>query len=276
MKITAIIPTYNREGFFQEAVWSVLLQSFKVAEIILVDDGSTDRTPLYASIFEKKIKYIRIPHRGVSGARNLGMKNATSEWFAFLDSDDLWLPRKIEAQVNFHLQNKDILISQTDEIWIRKGKFVNPQKKHLKYGDDFFERSLQRCLISPSAVMIHRKVIEDVGLFDETLPACEDYDLWLRLLLKYRVGFISKKLIVKRGGHPDQLSHTIPLLDKYRVYALEKVLNFTDDEKIRELIIKEMKKKLTILLKGAIKRGKIKDARFYNDKLRKLEEEKNG
>lgn len=223
---SVVIPTFNRVHLVNRAVESVLSQTFTDYECIVIDDGSTDETSQVLSPHSKTIRYIYTQHGGVSKARNVGIQNAHGEWIAFLDSDDVWLPSKLEMQYEYITAHPEIYIHQTDELWIRKGRRVNPKKKHEKKEGHIFEYCLHLCLVSPSAVVVHRSVFENVGVFDEHMPVCEDYDLWLRVAWQYYIGFISKKLIVKYGGHSDQLSASLWGMDRYRVYALCKLLAY--------------------------------------------------
>ena len=265
MLVSIIIPVYNRASFVPKAVESVLMQTFKSFELIIVDDNSDDET--YFSILpylkDRRISYHYLKkNRGVSFSRNFGIKIAKGKLIAFLDSDDYWLPEKLEKQIEY-MKEKNFKICQTDEIWIRRGKFVNPKKKHQKIEGDIFDKSLELCIVSPSAVLIKKEIFDEVGLFDENLPACEDYDLWLRISLKYKVGLLNEKLIVKRNGQDDQLS-AIKGLDKFRIYSLLKLLkNENLDEKRKKKVINVLTKKCQIYLNGLLKRGKIKEAEKY-------------
>ncbi len=256
---SVIIPTYNRSGPVCGAVRSVLAQTFPDYELILVDDGSTDDTPLRAGGFGSPVRYVRQQHRGVSAARNLGISLAKGEYIAFLDSDDLWLPGKLSAQREFIASNPEFRLHQTGEIWIRNGTRVNPKSRHHQREGMIFSESLNLCLISPSAAALHRSVFEDFGLFDESLPACEDYDLWLRITLEEPVGLVKSGLVVRHGGHEDQLSRKHWGMDRFRVYSILKLLEarsgaMTVDNRFRaERVLME---KLHILKQGAMKRGK--------------------
>lgn len=246
-----------------KAVESVLKQTYPDFELIVVDDGSDDSTPELLKQFANKITILTQTNKGVSAARNSGIKVAKGQLIAFLDSDDLWLPDKLKYQVDFFLNNPAALICQTEEIWIRNGKRVNPKKRHKKTNGMIFEQSLALCLISPSAVMLKRTLLNEVGLFDEKLPACEDYDLWLRICWKYPVFLIDEPLIIKYGGHSDQLSKW-PELDKYRIIALCKILdsgqlNFNQ----HEAAVKMLSKKCQIYANGCAKRKRYKDAKYY-------------
>ncbi len=224
--ISVIIPTFNRAVLLAEAVSSVLDQKdlAQKMEVIVVDDGSTDNTARALAPLAGKIDYIRREHGGVSAARNLGILHSHGEWIAFLDSDDLWLPQKLGRQMKFFSDNPDLFICQTQEVWIRNGSRINPRKYHKKPAGNCFSLLLQRCLVSPSAVVIHKKVLDFSGLFDESLPACEDYDLWLRIGCRFPLGLVDAPLVIKRGGHSDQLSATTGNLDRYRIEAIVKSL----------------------------------------------------
>ena len=262
--VSVIIPTYNRSSLVLEAVESVFKQTFVDFELIVVDDGSIDGTAEALNQYKGQVVYSFQDNRGVSTARNLGIQMARGQWIAFLDSDDLWLPGKLDSQIQFFSQNPEALICQTEEIWIRNGRRFNPLKKHQKYSGDIFVPSLRLCLVSPSAVMIKRDLFERVGYFDEALPACEDYDLWLRISAQFPIFLIDQPLVVKRGGHPDQLSRTTPTLDRFRIQALVKILNsgrLTVSQ--YDLAYKELETKCRIYGQGCLKRGRIEEGNLY-------------
>jgi len=263
--VSVIIPTFNRAQRVARAVSSVLSQDFSDLEIIVVDDGSTDGTQGVLAEFSHKINILtHSSNLGVSAARNTGIKGSSAEFISFLDSDDYWRPEKLGEQIAFFERNPQGAVCQTEEIWIRKGHRVNPQKKHLKPSGDIFVPSLKLCLISPSAVMLKRSVLEHVGLFDESLPVCEDYDLWLRIACRYPVYLIKKPLVVKEGGHPDQLSTRYRAMDRFRIQALIKLINSGAlNERQRQAALEELASKCQIYGNGCLKRGKEKEAEFY-------------
>jgi len=261
--VSVIIPTHNRGWILNDAIGSVLAQEYANYELIVVDDGSTDHTSKILDECPDTIKIIRQENAGVSAARNQGIRSASGDLIAFLDSDDLWLPQKLTRQIVFFESNPDALICQTEEIWVRNGVRVNPKKRHKKESGIIFERSLALCLVSPSAVMIRRRLFDEVGLFDESLPACEDYDLWLRIGYRYPVYLIDPPLIVKRGGHSDQLSKS-PGLDRHRIYALKKLLdNAPLSTRQFEAAANMLIEKCTIYASGCSKRGKDSEAAHY-------------
>ena len=263
-RVSVIIPTYNRAAAVQEAVASVLAQTCRDFELLVVDDGSTDGTAAALARCGGEIRVLRSPRRqGVSAARNAGIAAARGEWLAFLDSDDLWLPEKLARQMAFMSAHPGLLLSQTEEIWMRWGVKVNPPRSHGKEGGRIFLRSLERCLVSPSAVVLHRRLLEDHGGFDEDLPAAEDYDLWLRLSWRYEVGFLPEPLIIKRGGHADQLSRQWGL-DRWRIRALQKILAEPElPQPYRRAARRMLEKKSAIYAQGCEKRGKTAEARHY-------------
>ena len=261
MKISVIIPTYNREKFLNKTIDSVLNQTVQADEIIIIDDGSTDDTKTFISNYhDDKIKYIYQQNNGVSNARNTGIQRSKNKWLCFLDSDDIWEINKLELQIKFHKENKHILFSHTDELWMFNQKIINQKKHQLKPSGFCFEQNIPNTLIGASTVMIHKKILEDIGYFDEELIACEDYDLWLRILRKYELGLINQKLITKIAGHEKQLSFTTKLMDTYRIKALQKHLNTEYHKEITSEIVK----KCDILIKGAKKHNNPKIEVYYS------------
>ncbi len=254
-EVSVIIPTYNRREFVREALASVYAQTFLDFELIVVDDGSTDDTEAVVHEFSEA-RYLWQENRGVSAARNAGAAASCGPLLAFLDSDDLWQPGKLAAQVAFFQAYPEARICQTEEIWLRNGIRVNPHRKHRKPSGDIFARSLELCLVSPSAVMLRRTFFEQLGGFDENLPACEDYDLWLRIAVQEPVHLLNEPLVIKRGGHADQLSHRFWGMDRFRVHALSKLLDSgTLSLEQRAQAVATLQAKCAILVQGAQKRG---------------------
>jgi glycosyltransferase involved in cell wall biosynthesis len=263
--VSVILPTYNRAWCLSRAVDSVLNQTVTDFELIVVDDGSSDDTVRLLADYGAALKVIHQSNRGVSAARNAGIGAARGRWVALLDSDDHWLPAKLATQIGWFRAHPDYRICQTEEIWIRGGQRVNPKKRHKKYGGFIFERCLPLCLVSPSAVMMARSLIEAVGGFDEALPACEDYDLWLRISRTHPIGLVEAPLVVKTGGHGDQLSRT-PELDKYRIQALAKLLCggvLTPSQ--HKAAWKMLATKVGVYAGGCRKRGRVAEAERLED-----------
>ncbi len=266
--ISVIIPTYNRAFFLKRAITSVLAQSFREVELIVVDDGSGDNTlEIVQSFTDKRLIYYYQENKGVSAARNFGITMASGQYIALLDSDDYWLPKKLEFQIKF-MREGGFRISQTNESWIRNGRRVNPRNKHQKPSGWIFEKSLELCLVSPSCVVMESELVHQGYIFNENLIACEDYDLWLRISLKYPIGLLPLELTVKTGGHADQLSRKIIGLDLFRIYSLlglEKKNHMTPDKrsKLQEVLLR----KAGIYFRGCIKRGRLEEASRIRDLL---------
>ena len=256
MNISVIIPTWNRAGHITAALQSVFAQTRLPTEVIVVDDGSEDDTRTRVLGKFPEVRYIYQQNRGVSSARNTGIRMASGDWIALLDSDDRWQADKLALQCR-HLQDQpSYRMAHCDEIWIRNGIRVNPMKKHAKQGGHIFRHCLPLCAISPSAALIHRSVFDAVGLFDEQLPACEDYDLWLRICARYPVLFTDEALVIKTGGHADQLSRRYWGMDRFRIHALDNILSANvlgpDDYAAARATLLD---KLAIVIKGAVKHG---------------------
>ena len=269
-QVSVIIPTYNRGWILREAVDSVLAQEYTDYELIVVDDGSTDDTREILDSYGQDLFVFQQPNKGVSAARNRGLAESSAQLVAFLDSDDLWLPQKLTRQAEFFTINPAALICQTEETWVRNGVRVNPKRRHHKFSGKIFMPSLALCLVSPSAVMIRKTLFDTVGLFDESLPACEDYDLWLRVSCRYPVFLIDEPLIIKRGGHEDQLSKAAGL-DKYRIQSLKKLIEsgpLTESQK--HAAIKTLQEKSTIYAGGCRKRGRADEAKYYEELVRSI------
>lgn len=264
--VSVIIPVYNRPVKVARAIYSVLNQEILPQEIIVVNDGSDDETSSVLDTFSADIRVLYQDNKGVSAARNLGILAAEGNWIAFLDSDDEWKPDKLKKQLRYLREHPDICILQTDEIWIRKGKRVNPGKKYTKKGGDIFEECLPYCIVSPSTILCKKSLFDTIGGFDESLPVCEDYDLWLRIAAKYPIPLLPDATIFKHGGHTNQLSLTIPAMDRYRVRSLEKILKTEPlTETQRNALLHVLIQKLTYLRDGALRQGM--DVSGYAEKI---------
>jgi len=272
--VSVVIPTFNRWPLVAEAVNSVLAQSHRDCEVIVVDDGSTDATASQLAKLASRLKLFVTERRGVSAARNFGVSQSRGHYIAFLDSDDLWLRRKLERQTRFMDEHPEFHICQTDEIWIRKGVRVNPRAIHQKTSGDIFKRSLELCLVSPSAVMMTRALFDRTGGFDEAFPVCEDYDLWLRISAQHQVALVPDRLTIKRGGHADQLSRSVWGMDRYRILALQKLLRSNLDRSQQAAAFKMLRQKVAIVAAGARKRGREQDAQSLEAMVAEFEQEK--
>lgn len=261
--VSVIIPTHNRVKSLDIAINSVKNQTYTADEIIIVDDGSTDGTSKWCKQTHPDAILITQENQGVSHARNRAIEIAKGSWIALLDSDDRWYPDKLKVQMKAIADNPGLRFCHCDEHWIRNGKRVNPKLKHQKYGGHIFEHCLPLCAISPSASLLHRSLFAELGLFDESLPACEDYDLWLRISCQEQVLFVDQALLEKTGGHEDQLSQRYPAMDQYRLIALAKILRGgTLTTRQYEQASTTFHEKLRVFCLGAKKRGRDETIQF--------------
>ncbi len=273
-RVSVVIPTRDRREFVQEAVASVLGQTHRDLELVVVDNGSSDGTAaaLRRRFSDSRLRVVEQDHLGVSAARNRGVRETSGEWVAFLDSDDLWLPAKLERQLEALKLRPEHPACYTEEIWYRNGRRVNPRRIHAKYSGWIFERCLPLCIISPSSILMRREVFEDLGGFDESLPACEDYDLWLRLAARHPVLLVEEPLIVKRNGHEGQLSQALPALDRFRVRALWKAAyDPSVPDPLRRRALEMLALKARIVAQGARKRGCGERARSFEHSVQEAE-----
>ena len=268
-KISVVIPTLNRINTLQRALDSVINQTYKPAEIIVVDNGSSDGTLKFLREQYPKITILTENKIGVSSARNKGIKKSINQWIALLDSDDAWHPRKLEIQTSMlDSALKEYNLIHTDEIWFRNNKHINQMKKHKKQGGYIFERCLSLCCISPSSVLFKKNILDKVGLFDESLPVCEDYDMWLKICSSEEVLFAQDKLTYKYGGHKDQLSKSYWGMDRFRIKSIENIINNFDlTYKQKKQAKKELIKKLKIIINGAFKRNNLSIVNEFSTKL---------
>lgn len=242
--ISVVITTYNRAHLLPRAIKSVLKQTLKPLEIIVVDDGSSDTTSEVIKAFPT-IRYIKKENAGISSARNYGIKAAKGRYIAFLDDDDVWLEDKLKLQ---YAQKSDF--SHTNEIWIHNNKEVQQKAHHKKPEGWCFYENINFCKISPSTVMIKKEIFEIVGFFDESLEVCEDYDMWLRILKSYPITLVTDTLTIKNAGESQQLGFKYFAMDKFRIQTLAK---FSYDLKVKAML----EKKVSILKKGALKHNNL-------------------
>lgn len=263
--VSIIIPTHNRAGFLVRAVDSVLAQTYRNFELIVVDDGSTDSTSQLLAAYGREVTVVRQENRGPAAARNLGIRQARHPLLAFLDSDDRFAPEKLALQVAAMEAAPAALLSHTQEVWYRNGSHLNQKKIHAKGQGDIFARSLRLCVVGMSTVMARRTFFVQVGLFDEELPCCEDYDLWLRASVRHSFLLVDRPLTFKEGGRPDQVSVRFRLgMDRFRIRSLEKLLAgpFLDPPR-RRLACAELARKARIYGNGCLKHGREKEGRRF-------------
>lgn len=275
MIIDVVLPTFNRAHFLKRSVESILNQTYQKLNLIIIDDGSTDQTfdvlmPYLKN--DERVTYHKTQNWGVSAARNKGVSLAQNQWIAFCDSDDEWLPHKLETQVHSLKLNPDLSFCHSNEIWMNLNIKINQSQKFNKNPQKcqktLFKNSLQHCLISPSTVMIKKDLFFHHHGFDENLLICEDYDLWNIILATAPIGFIEDELIIKHGGHLDQLSKQSPSLDFYRVKSLVKLyLNPKLPEFHKSLVLDTLKIKSDRLLSTLKKHQRLEDYQLIKDLL---------
>ena len=269
IKVSVIIPTLNRRELIKRAIDSVLYQTHPIYEIIVVDNGSTDSTVAMLCENYPSVKVLEENQRGVSYARNTGIRSSKGDWIALLDSDDAWSAQKTERQLDLYSSiGKDYRLIHTSEIWYKHDKLLNQKKQHKKSGGDVFQECVKLCCISPSSSLIRRDLFSDIGYFDEKLPACEDYDFWLRLSSREEVLFVNEPLTIKYGGHINQLSKKYWGMDRFRVTALEKIIK---QGKLTEhqfnIAFQSLLLRLNIIYEGARKRKNTEIEKMYLNKL---------
>ncbi len=256
---SVVIPSYNRSELLVRAVLSVLNQTFKNFEIIIIDDGSDDDTQKkMASYINDQVRYFYQKNSGVSASRNLGVSHARASWICFLDSDDEWHEVKLKEHFDFISKNPSYLWHCTREIWVRNNKRVNQKRKHILTKTHQFEDSLVGCIIATSALCIHRQLLQKYHGYNPLFIVCEDYDLYLRLLVYFPIGIIDQYLVTRYGGHDDQLSTKYFGMDEWRVQTLEKILDLDINPNKKEMVLNILKKKYEVLYLSYSKHGNLK------------------
>ena len=235
-KVSVVIPTYNSAQFIVETLESVFAQTYKDYEVIVVDDGSTDNTKEVLKPYMSRIRYIYKENGGPASARNEGIKNARGEYIAFLDSDDLWLPEKLEKQVEYFEQYPDVVLVSTDRIRLVGNRLIRGRKKCKRVSNDAFINLWWCNSIVNSSVMVRRFCFDKVGVFDESeeIISAEDLEMWLRIAREHKVGYIDQALTIYRV-HKDGISRsnvnrvykaTRVVITKYMKDIIEREQNF--------------------------------------------------
>jgi len=202
-KVSVIIPTYNCGQYICEAIDSVLAQTYKDIEIIIVDDGSSDNTKNVVLMYKDKIKYIYQNNKGEAGARNRGIKEAQGEFIAFIDADDIWLENKLEKQMEI-ISNMSADLVHCRMYVMENNKIVEGKIKPTKPAITFYDLLLGgKSLLM--TIVVKKACFDKIGLFDESIKLATDYDMWLRFSLKYKISFIDEPLAIYRR-HSNQLS----------------------------------------------------------------------
>ena len=188
--VSVVIPTYNRKEFLLETLRSVFAQNLKGYEILVVDDGSSDGTEEALKSLSEPVRYINKPHGGASSARNVGIREARGEYLAFLDSDDLWYPRFLETTTDYLTRYPDLALVCTAWRTLPNGH-QKPEIQQAAIHGNLYSLLMVSRFIRLSAVVARKKVVLDVGAFDERLEMAENLDLWLRIARRYPMAFLN-------------------------------------------------------------------------------------
>jgi glycosyltransferase involved in cell wall biosynthesis len=232
--VSVVVPTYNYGHFLPGALESVLGQTVRNLEVIVVDDGSTDDTSqvIRPYLADPRVRFQTIPHGGVSAAKNAGIRLSRAALVGFLDSDDLWLPPKLERQLALFEADSELGVAYARRL------LINPAGQDLYYRQPALHRGMilealfQTNFVCQSSALVRRAVLDDVGLFDERCPPVEDYDLWLRVAARYRFDYVNEPLVKYRVGHASLTART----ENGLLIALEVMQRFLDQGQGVELI----------------------------------------
>lgn len=236
--ISIVCPVYNTAKYLDEAIRSVIAQSFADWELLLIDDGSTDGSAEICKSYvalDNRIHYYRKENGGQASARNLGIHHARFEWIAFLDSDDFWVPEKLDVQRQELLAQKpDFLYSAGYED--EQGKLTAYEWHFSRFsGDAFFKILYRSCAVNCNTVLVRKALLLDCGLFDESqeLRGVEDWDLWLRITRKSKVIYGSEKKLAHYRIHGGGIHHQMArmFIGKLQVY-----LKYQHDPQIPRLV----------------------------------------
>lgn len=235
-KVTIVIPVYNGEKFLKKAIKSALNQTYKNIEIIVVNDGSTDKTEKIALSFKNKIKYLKKENGGVASALNIAIKNMDGDYFSWLSHDDEYYPEKVEKQVSLikQLNKPNIILYSNYEMMSANGK-VYKRIIHNHYElQKHHELSLLQGCINGITLLIPKEAFMTCGLFNENLWCTQDYDKWLDMIFKYRFWHM-EDVLVKTRIHDKQTTNTSNAVVKEGNILWKKILHSFDDKKILEI-----------------------------------------
>lgn len=219
VKVSVIIPTYNRADLLPEAIDSVLAQTWKEMEIIVVDDGSTDRTEETVRRYDDRVRYFYKEHGGPSSARNMGIKKAKGTYVAFLDSDDVWEPEKLRIQMDFMSEHPEIKFVCTDSSLIGSRECRQRKLRKESMGN-LFPILYSNSFINTSTALMVKECFQEIGYFDEGYRSVEDYDVWLRVAKRFPIAYLNQPLVRYRK-HEDNVSHDKITLRRNALRVLE-------------------------------------------------------
>ncbi|NUO08048.1 MAG: glycosyltransferase [Candidatus Brocadia sp.] len=230
--VSVVLPTYNCANFLPESIGSILLQTYHSYEIIVIDDGSTDNTNEVLNPFMQRIKYIKLEqNKGLPIARNTGIRSAQGKYIAFIDADDLWLPEKLQTDMECFNGHPDVGMVYSQHMNIdEKGHVLSGGPlKRLPSGNIFIQLFSQQNFVISSSVVARKEVFETTGLFDEQLFNCQDWDMWLRIAFYFKVAGINKTL-VKYRHNPRSVSKNRNNVLRYQKLVIDKTYNAFKDK----------------------------------------------
>ena len=231
--VSVILPTYNCAAFLPHSIGSILAQTYNSYEIIVVDDGSTDNTKEVLYPFMQRIKYILLEqNKGLPTARNIGILSAQGKYIAFIDADDLWLPEKLQTDIEYFETHPEVSMVYSKHLNIdQNGRMLDEaSQKRLPSGNIFTQLFSEQNFIITSSVVVRKEIFETTGLFYEQLSNCQDWDMWLRIAFYFKVGGINTPL-VKYRHNPHSLSKNRNNVLKYQKMVIDKIYsNFKDKE----------------------------------------------
>jgi len=303
VRVSAVVPFHNRRELALEALDSILAQSFRDFEIVVADDGSTDGAPLavfsrfgaepraikilsrmnpaairpFSHVFhhgDVRLQYHYSCNRGLSAARNRGIRHARGTYVAFLETECLWDPAHLETMTTFFASNPWAHICHVGERHPKEALRSRRPARAARPSGWIFEQALAATPVSISSAMLHRSCFAECGCFDENLPACEDYDLWLRLAARHPVFFLDGEVEVTRRLPRAESSSRAWTWERFRVYALEKSFqsgHLNPDQRLR--VAEEIVHKCERLVEGLRRQESEERANFYERKRRRFAQE---
>ena len=271
LPVSVIVPTCNRRELLLRALHSVSRQSLRCQEIVVIDDASTDCSREYIEACCNQgaapvVRWLRLPsNQGPAAARNFGIRQARCELVAFLDSDDHWEPQKLELQAEAMERFPQYLISHTRERWLWRGQHHKQKSRQIPCHGEIFSQCLELCAVGMSTVMARRELFASIGLFDEGMRCCEDYDFWLRVSSRYPFLLLDEELTIREGGREDQLSHQHRVgMDRLRINSLVRLLRSGGlNGEQQSQALEQLRRKCEIYGKGCCKHGKELEGRRY-------------
>jgi glycosyltransferase involved in cell wall biosynthesis len=298
-RVSVVLSTYNKREMVAEALDSVLAQTYKDCEVLLVDDGSTDATPAY--LFARfgaqpkaqkivsamnptsmrpfkhgftsngtTIVYHYITNRGLSAARNWGIQLTRSRHIALLEAEDVWNSRHLETHMRFHKDHPGAMVTRVGERCGKAAEKSRAAKTTLGPSGWIFEQAVHSSPMCTSTALIRKTCFQECGAFDENLPACEDYDLWLRLAARYPIYGLEGATVTRRSPRRDSSSRSWSW-DRFRVYALEKAFQSGHlSSTQRFLVAEEIVRKCERLVDGFRRHKSAERSNFYERKRKRF------